>query len=154
MPARAGLAAACRDDIRKDPVFRAQFHTMCANIGVDPLASNKGVWAQVLGFGDFYYELGVQIVEACLATRSLNGGLMDMQSLMRYVAVSDRTRVHYSAACKMHAAVKHQFLRAFLGRSMVFNGCEHCCCLAPTWVLPRVNLRWSSGIEQKMTKAY
>lgn len=81
--------AACRDDIRKDPVFRAQFHTMCANIGVDPLASNKGVWAQVLGFGDFYYELGVQIVEACLATRSLNGGLMDMQSLMRYVAVSD-----------------------------------------------------------------
>ncbi len=62
---------------------------MCANIGVDPLASNKGVWAQVLGFGDFYYELGVQIVEACLATRSLNGGLMDMQSLMRYVAVSD-----------------------------------------------------------------
>ncbi|KAK9916099.1 hypothetical protein WJX75_008566 [Coccomyxa subellipsoidea] len=75
-----------REDIRKDPVFRAQFHTMCANIGVDPLASNKGVWAQVLGFGDFYYELGVQIVEACLASRSLNGGLMDMQSLMRYVA--------------------------------------------------------------------
>jgi ESCRT-II complex subunit VPS22 len=28
-------------DIRKDPVFRAQFHVMCANIGVDPLASNK-----------------------------------------------------------------------------------------------------------------
>jgi ESCRT-II complex subunit VPS22 len=28
-------------DIRRDPVFRAQFHTMCANIGVDPLASNK-----------------------------------------------------------------------------------------------------------------
>lgn len=36
-----------RDDIRKDPAFRAQFHVMCANIGVDPLASNKGVWAQV-----------------------------------------------------------------------------------------------------------
>ena len=27
--------------IRSDPVFRAQFHAMCANIGVDPLASNK-----------------------------------------------------------------------------------------------------------------
>ena len=37
----------CREDIRKDPAFRAQFHAMCANIGVDPLASNKGVWAQV-----------------------------------------------------------------------------------------------------------
>lgn len=30
-----------KKDIRQDPVFRAQFQTMCANIGVDPLASNK-----------------------------------------------------------------------------------------------------------------
>lgn len=30
-----------KQDIRRDPAFRAQFHTMCANIGVDPLASNK-----------------------------------------------------------------------------------------------------------------
>jgi len=30
-----------RAEIRKDPAFRAQFHIMCANIGVDPLASNK-----------------------------------------------------------------------------------------------------------------
>ena len=43
---------------------------------------------QVLGFGDFYYELGVQIVEACLATRPLNGGLMEMKPLMRFVNVS------------------------------------------------------------------
>jgi len=41
----------------------------------------------VLGFGDFYYELGVQIVEACLATRPLNGGLMEMKPLMRFVNV-------------------------------------------------------------------
>lgn len=33
-----------RKDIRSDPVFRAQFQTMCANIGVDPLASNKVRW--------------------------------------------------------------------------------------------------------------
>jgi len=25
---------------------------------VDPLASNKGFWAELLGIGDFYYELG------------------------------------------------------------------------------------------------
>lgn len=30
-----------RQDIRKDPAFRAQFQAMCANIGVDPLASSK-----------------------------------------------------------------------------------------------------------------
>jgi ESCRT-II complex subunit VPS22 len=70
-----------RQDIRKDAVFRAQFHTMCANAGVDPLASNKGMWAQLLGFGDFYYELGVQIIEACLATRAHNGGLVELSVL-------------------------------------------------------------------------
>lgn len=76
-----------RNDIRQDPVFRAQFHTMCANIGVDPLASNKGMWAQLLGFGDFYYELGVQIVEACLATRAYNGGFMELGALRDAVQV-------------------------------------------------------------------
>lgn len=30
-----------KQDIRKDPNFRAQFQQMCANIGVDPLSSNK-----------------------------------------------------------------------------------------------------------------
>ena len=28
----------------------------------------QGLWAKTLGFGDFYYELGVQIVEVRLAT--------------------------------------------------------------------------------------
>lgn len=63
---------------------------MCNSIGVDPLActwngsdyccyfclklprltAKKGFWAQMLGFGDFYYELGVQIVEVCLRYES------------------------------------------------------------------------------------
>ncbi|MCO5588776.1 hypothetical protein L7F22_042735 [Adiantum nelumboides] len=69
------------NDIKKNPVFRAQFHAMCATCGVDPLASNKGFWAELLGIGDFYYELGVQIVDICLATRSYNGGLIDLEEL-------------------------------------------------------------------------
>ena len=36
---------------------------MCASIGVDPLASGKGFWSNMLEIGDFYYELAVQIVE-------------------------------------------------------------------------------------------
>lgn len=39
--------------------------------GVDPLASNKGFWAQLLGVGDFYYELSVQVR---LNTRGPDGG--------------------------------------------------------------------------------
>ncbi|ERN19796.1 hypothetical protein AMTRI_Chr05g70050 [Amborella trichopoda] len=70
-----------KNDIRKNPAFRSQFHEMCAKVGVDPLASNKGFWAELLGIGDFYYELGVQIVEICLATRSHNGGLINLQEL-------------------------------------------------------------------------
>lgn len=70
-----------KNDIRKNPAFRSQFHEMCAKVGVDPLASNKGFWAELLGIGDFYYELGVQIVDICLATRPHNGGLINLQEL-------------------------------------------------------------------------
>ncbi|CAM8924689.1 unnamed protein product [Rhodiola kirilowii] len=70
-----------KNDIRKNPAFRSQFHEMCAKVGVDPLASNKGFWAELLGIGDFYYELGVQIVDICLATRPHNGGLISLQEL-------------------------------------------------------------------------
>ncbi|CAG8789098.1 10634_t:CDS:10, partial [Dentiscutata erythropus] len=72
-----------RKDIRKNPMFRAHFQKMCSNIGVDPLASNKGFWAEFLGVGDFYYELGVQIIEICLSTRGRNGGLIELDELKR-----------------------------------------------------------------------
>ena len=48
-----------KKEISKNPVFRAQFLKMCKQIGVDPLSSNKGFWVDVLGVGDFYYELEV-----------------------------------------------------------------------------------------------
>jgi len=48
---------------------------------VDPLASGKGFWSEMLGVGDFYYELGVQAVEICIATRSQNGGIMTLNEL-------------------------------------------------------------------------
>ncbi|XP_022004820.1 vacuolar protein sorting-associated protein 22 homolog 1-like [Helianthus annuus] len=51
-----------KNDIKKNPIFRSQFHEMCAKVGVDPLASNKGFWAELLGIGDFYYELGNDLV--------------------------------------------------------------------------------------------
>ncbi len=60
---------------------------MCTGIGVDPLASNKGLWTQLLGVGDFYYELAVQIIEICLITRPLNGGLISLSDLTQRVRV-------------------------------------------------------------------
>jgi ESCRT-II complex subunit VPS22 len=63
-----------KSEINRNPQFRRQFSKMCEKIGVDPLASNKGFWAELLGVGDFYYELSVQVIDACLSTREQNGG--------------------------------------------------------------------------------
>jgi len=70
-----------KNEIKKNPAFRLQFQEMCASVGVDPLASGKGFWSEMLGVGDFYYEIGVQIVEICMATSHRNGGLMALEEL-------------------------------------------------------------------------
>nr|CAG4652006.1 EOG090X09XM [Triops cancriformis] len=75
------FAAKHRQEIKRSPIFRRQFQDMCATIGVDPLASSKGFWTELLGVGDFYYELAVQVVEVCLATSHRNGGLITLDEL-------------------------------------------------------------------------
>ncbi|XP_041478562.1 vacuolar-sorting protein SNF8-like [Lytechinus pictus] len=79
------FAANHKSEIKKNPEFRMQFQDMCATIGVDPLASGKGFWSEMLGVGDFYYEIGVQIIEVCLATQHRNGGLMNLEELLHKV---------------------------------------------------------------------
>lgn len=69
--------------IASNPVFRAQFHSMCVAIGVDPLACHKGFWSQMLGLGDFYFELGVQIMDICIKERPSNGGIMKMEEVLK-----------------------------------------------------------------------
>lgn len=39
------------------------------------LAASKGFWSQMLGVGDFYYELAIQVIEICIATSHRNGGI-------------------------------------------------------------------------------
>lgn len=79
------FAAAHKDDIRKDPDFRQQFHAMCSNIGVDPLVSNKGTWAQILGLGQFYYSLAVTVLDVCWARRAYDGGLSELSLVHKHV---------------------------------------------------------------------
>jgi len=78
----ANFAHKYRKDIKNDPHFRQYFQRMCTQIGVDPIASSKGFWGEMLGMGDFYYELGVQIIEICLLKRAFTGGLMEMTTLL------------------------------------------------------------------------
>jgi len=84
------FAVSHKQDIKKDPAFRKHFQDMCATIGVDPLASSKGFWSEMLGVGDFYYELGVQIIEVCMATSHKTGGLMELEELRRRLIKSRR----------------------------------------------------------------
>merc|ERR1711973_793515 len=77
------FAVSHKKDIQKDPEFRRHFQEMCSSIGVDPLASSKGFWSEMLGVGDFYYELGVQIIEVCMATSHKTGGLMELEELRK-----------------------------------------------------------------------
>ncbi|XP_058811553.1 vacuolar-sorting protein SNF8 [Topomyia yanbarensis] len=88
------FAAKHKSEIRKNAQFRRQFQEMCAAIGVDPLASGKSFWS-VLGMGDFYYELGVQVVEVCLAANYSTGGLMELNELRnRLVSARGRKQIH------------------------------------------------------------
>lgn len=82
--ALAGFASTHRDKIRRDPEFRLAFQKMCASIGVDPLAGPRkgGWWAEMLGLSDWQYELGVQIVDICVTTREINGGMVQMDQLL------------------------------------------------------------------------
>ena len=60
---------------------------MCASLGVNPMSSNKTFSAK-LGFGSFYTELGVQVLDICMRTRSSNGGLIGLQELtMRVISL-------------------------------------------------------------------
>lgn len=82
-----------RADINRDPAFRHEFLRMARNLGVDPLASSKGFWADKLGVGSFYYDLSVQIVDICLSTREKNGGLLPMKELLQRLAKTREARL-------------------------------------------------------------
>lgn len=82
-----------KKEIQQDPAFRAQFHKMCASIGVDPLTSQKGIWSDLLGVGNYYYELAVRIIEICVASRPINGGIISLEEL---VSVLRSKRITYT----------------------------------------------------------
>lgn len=81
-------------EIRTNPSFRTQFAQMCANIGVDPLASSRqnkkggSLWANLLGrdVNDFYFELAVKVIELSRITRDTNGGLIAVSEIQRRLA--------------------------------------------------------------------
>jgi ESCRT-II complex subunit VPS22 len=109
-----------KDEIKKDSNFRRQFQDMCATIGVDPLASSKGFWSDILGVGDFYYELAVQIIEICTSMEERTGGLIYLDQVTDKIR---RTRSKFGNEvneddCKRAIKKLHIFGAAFTLVSM------------------------------------
>lgn len=79
------FASKHRARINSDAEFRYQFNNMCQSIGIDPLISTKGFWGDTLGltYSNFYFELGVLIIQICMKTRSLNGGIISIDDLLK-----------------------------------------------------------------------
>ena len=120
------FAAEHKQEIRKDPAFRKHFQDMCASIGVDPLASSKGFWSEMLGVGDFYYELGVQIVEVCMASSHRTGGLMELGELRQRLVRSRGRRGRRSGGSQQQAQQQEisndDVLRAIKKLKVLGNG--------------------------------
>ncbi|GAA6031755.1 hypothetical protein JCM8097_001972 [Rhodosporidiobolus ruineniae] len=75
-----------RHKILSDPAFRTHFSQLCHQLGVDPLGGgSKGLWDKI-GLGDWYYALGVQVVDVCLRARERGGGLVPLEEVLREVA--------------------------------------------------------------------
>lgn len=79
------FATAHRARIQSDPLFRAHFSRMCAELSVDPLAGGGGKAWTWLGVGEWTHGLAVQVVDVCLSTRDQNGGVIEMQQLVEGV---------------------------------------------------------------------
>lgn len=101
-----------KHEIKKNPQFRKQFQEMCAAIGVDPLSSGKGFWS-VLGLGDFYYELCVQVIETCLASNHSTGGLMEIDELRNRLVAARGQKSHHQEITKEDILTASMKLKIF-----------------------------------------
>ncbi|KAM0788136.1 hypothetical protein ACM66B_001301 [Microbotryomycetes sp. NB124-2] len=79
-----------RQKILSSPEFRSHFSQLCNELGVDPLGgANKGIWDKV-GLGEWYFALGVQIVDVCLQLRDRAGGLVALDEVIQNVMAMRR----------------------------------------------------------------
>lgn len=68
----------------------------------------------MLGVGDFYYELGVQAVEVCIAIRPQNGGIMMLSELhQRWNLLPWFIFIYYLVVC-LHSTIALLAIAVFI----------------------------------------
>lgn len=118
--ALSAFAATHARQIRANPEFRAQFNQMCTAIGINPLsssASGKSVWGDMLGLGDLYHDLAVQVIEICRRTKVENGGLISVSEVSK--KINDRANTFGSAE-----VCQDDIVRAVKGLKVLESGFE------------------------------
>ncbi|CAD8056894.1 unnamed protein product [Paramecium primaurelia] len=75
------FAGKYRDEIQKNPDFREKFNELCDKMDVNPMMSKKTIWSD-LGFGDFYNELAIKILDICAKKYSIYGGITKITDII------------------------------------------------------------------------
>ena len=91
--------------IRRDPYVRKQFKILADSLGIDLLESRANVFSKTLGFGDYYYELSVRVIEICIHEKQYAGGLVPLQTVLRQLQKS-RPHDHISEADVVYSLEK------------------------------------------------
>jgi ESCRT-II complex subunit VPS22 len=81
-------------EIKGHAKFRREFQEMCAVAGVDPLRSSSNFLTKLLGVGDYYFELAIQIVEIFLSTNHKRDGIMPIEELRERLLASRNVSAH------------------------------------------------------------
>ena len=115
-----------KKDIKRNAEFRRNFQTMCATVGVDPLQSSANFWTKLLGVGDFYYELAVQVIEVCMSTSHRNGGLIGINEL-HYRVIQSRNSAKQTNKSEVEISVD-DLLRAIDKLSKLGSGMKVISC--------------------------
>lgn len=114
-----------KKDIRKDPNFRRAFQKMCSNVGVDPLSSSTNFWTSILGVGDIYYEIAIQVVEICMALNHQTGGVMDINELYNRLLRSRKASSKSEADISVDDIVRAIEKIAILGNGIQLIKCKN-----------------------------
>lgn len=70
-----------KDQISKNPDFRDKFNEICDKMDVNPMLSRKNIFTE-LGFGDFYNELAVKILDICAKRKHIDGGITTIPDIV------------------------------------------------------------------------
>eukprot|EP00825_Cyclidium_porcatum_P019935 TRINITY_DN22800_c0_g1_i3.p1 TRINITY_DN22800_c0_g1~~TRINITY_DN22800_c0_g1_i3.p1 ORF type:complete len:203 (+),score=33.55 TRINITY_DN22800_c0_g1_i3:148-756(+) len=105
-----------KEQINKNPQYRNNFNELCLKIGVDPMSSKKNVLSS-LGFGDFYIQLTMVVLDICEKEKSRNGGIMSIKDIIEKIKTRHKNldSVTSSDICKAIDKAK------ILGNFQIFN---------------------------------